>query len=228
MKRFSRILTVFAVCGAIASTAAAEPRFSVLHKLQVHKLVLEETPVAHLALAAHFRGVGNEYFTEAERFAAAAIASRANANRSAITNAGARYDRLAADARAWGIRAYALAAYHVDRAAGVNAVLPRGGSELQSGRGAPEPTAQQLRQLSLTARTRRDHLVLVEYYTTVAQERSADERRHRNAAVGFRAGIHKGFNDFGAACERLARTARREARRAEESASLHEALANIG
>jgi hypothetical protein len=228
MKRFSRILTVSAICSAIAVSAAAEPRSSVLHKLQVQKLVLEETPVADLALAAHFRGVGSEYFTEAERLMAAAAVARANANRSATTNAGAHHERLAAAARAWGLKAYALAAYHVDRAAGAAPVLPRGGSELQGGRGAPEPTAQQLRQLSLTARTRRDHLVLVEYYTTVAQERAADVRRHLNAAVGFRAGIHKGGQDLGGGCERLARAARREARRAEESASLHEALANIG
>lgn len=228
MKALSRIVVAAVVClGAAVTSAAAQTSPGVLNKLKVQKLVAEETPVADLALAAHFNAVAAEYFKAAERHRATGDAFRTNANRSAATNAGSHYERLAGAAEEWGTAARELARYHVELASGKAAVLPRGAAALHGGRGAPEPTAQQLHQLALTARTRRDHLVLVEYFTTVANGKATDADRHLALAVGHRARVHKGLYDPAATCDRLARTARREARRAAEAASLHKALANV-
>ena len=227
MKPLFRIVVAAVMCLGAAASAAAQTSPGVLNKLKVQKLVAEETPVAHLALAAHFNAVADQYVMQADRHRATAAAYRANANRSATTTAGSHYERLAAAAREWATAARELAKYHVALAGGRAAVLPHGAVALHGGRGAPEPTAQQLHQLALTARTRRDHLVLVEYFTTVANGKAADADRHLALAVGHRAGLHKGLYDPAATCDRLARIARRDARKAAEAASLHKALANV-
>lgn len=228
MKRFSRILVTTVLFVATAAYAVAATPSNVLNKLEVQKFVGADTPVANLSLAAHFNGLAERFFTEATNHDAMAVVYKANANRSAITTAADSCDRLAAQARTWGLRARELARYHVALAAGRQTIVPVGATALQSGYGAPEPTKEQLHKLALTARTRADHLALREYYSTLARKRAVEAENYLIVAAGYRTGVHKGSYDPGFAFERLAQVARKAAKEATQAADRHQVFANIG
>lgn len=219
-------LLVVAFTGTVAFASAGQPS-QVLNKLEVQRLVAREAPVADLALAAHFTAVADRYLAEAERHRVMADVFKANANRSATTNASSQCERLAARAAEWAVKARELAAYHVALARGRSALLPAGASALHGGQGAPEPTADQLRKLAGTARTRIDHLVLVEYYTGIARHKAFEADTHLRMSTGYRAGIHKGGHDAAWNHERLASRARRAANLAREAAARHRVFANL-
>jgi hypothetical protein len=219
-------LMVVAFSGAFAFASADQPSH-VLNKLEVQRLVARDAPVADLALAAHFTAVAHRYRAEAARHRATADVFNANANRAATTNASSQSDRLAARAAEWAVRARELAAYHAARARGRQAVFPAGASALHGGQGAPEPSADQLRRLAVTARTRIDHLVLVEYYMGVARHKALEADTHLRMSTGYRAGIHKGGEDAAWNHERLASHARRAANLAREAAARHRVFANL-
>jgi hypothetical protein len=227
MKRFFRVaIATVAVVGA-ASLAAADTPSIVFHKLAVQKLVAAETPATNLALAAHFRAVADRYLDEAARHRATAAVYAVHPKTTAAATAALHYEREAWLATQWAAEARELAAYHVDHAAGRPAVLPMGATELWGGRGAPEPTADQLHKLALLARSRSDHLVLAEYYATVAKNSATTARDRKRMAAACRAGIRNSLHDVGATWDRLARLASKEARKAEEAANRHKQLATI-
>ena len=226
MKPLYRVAAATVVLlGAAAVASAAIP--PLLNKLEVQKFVTAETPVANLRLAAHFTTLATRYEEDAARHKAAAVVFRANANRSGSTNAGLTCARWSADATKWAAAARELATYHVHRASGQPAIRPRGGAELQAGRGAPEPTAEQLHKLALTARTRLDHLELQEYYEVVARAKTAEADHHLRMAVGYVAGVRNGVSAAAPTRERLARLARRAAKMATEAANRHRVLATV-
>lgn len=227
MNRFSRVAVATAAVVGLTSVAAADTPSNMFHKLAVQKLVAAETPVANLALAAHFRAVADRYLDEAARHRAMAAAYTVHPNRTAAASAVTHCEREAAVATGWAAEARELAAYHVDHAAGRPAVLPMGATELWAGRGAPEPTADQLHMMAMLARTRSDHLVLAEYYTTVAGKKSALADGYRRRATGYRAGVRHGIHDAAVTYDHLARLANREARKAREDANRHTQLATI-
>jgi len=227
MNRFSCVAVAIVALVGMTSIAAADTPSIVFHKLAVQKLVAAETPVANLALAAHFRAVADRYLAEAVRHRAMAAAYTIHPNRTAATSAAIHCEREAALATGWAAEARELAAYHVDHAAGRPAVLPIGATELWGGRGAPEPTPDQLHKLALLARTRSDHLVLAEYYTTVAGKKTAVAEGYRRMARAYRVGIRNGLLDAAFTWDQLARLASKEARRAEEAANRHQQLATI-
>jgi hypothetical protein len=227
MKRFSRVAIATVVFVGLASLAAADTPSNVFHKLAVQKLVAAESPVANLALAAHFRAVADRYLEEAARHRAMAAAFTVHPNKTAASSAVAHCEREAALATGWAAEARELAAYHVDHAAGRPAVLPMGATELWGGRGAPEPTADQLHKLALLARTRSDHLELAEYYATVARNKAAVASDRLRMARAYRVGIRSGMQDVAATWDHLARLASKEAKRAEEAANRHKQLATI-
>lgn len=229
MKRFSRVAIAAVAFVGIASVAAGDTPSNVFHKLAVQKLVSAETPLANLALAAHFRAVADRYLEEAARHRATAAVYRVHPNRAAVaTSAASHCEREAARATGWAAEARELAAYHVEHAAGRPAVLPMGATELWAGRGAPEPTPDQLHKLALLARTRTDHLELAEYYTTVAKKKAASAANRQAMATAYRAGIRNSLLDVAFTWDRLARLATKEARTAEEAANRHRQLATIG
>jgi hypothetical protein len=117
--------------------------------------------------------------------------------------------------------------YYADLAAGFGAALPARAVALQGGYGAPEPTADQLHKLALTARTRGDHLALREYYSIVAKQKTSEAETFANAAAAYRAGVRHGTYDPALAIEQLAKTARKAAQQATEAANRHAVLANI-
>jgi hypothetical protein len=227
MKPLSRIVTTAAVFVGIATFAAAATPSDVLNRLEVQKLVALETTVANLRLALHFNALANQFITNAERHRAMAWVYRANANRSATTTAGDQCDRLAARAEMWAGAALEIAMYYGDLASHIDAVLPARAMALQGGYGAPEPTADQLHKLALTARTRSDHLILREYYATLAKKRAAEAADYAVMVAAYRASVRNGMYDPGVAYERLARIARKAAREATEAANRHQVLANI-
>jgi hypothetical protein len=227
MKPLSRIVMAAAVFTGIATCAAAATPSAVLNRLEVQRLVAAETPVANLRLAAHFNALADQFIVNADRHRAMATAYRANANRSATTTAGDQCDRLAARDEKWAGAALELAMYYADLAAGFGAALPARAVALQGGYGAPEPTADQLHKLALTARTRGDHLALREYYSIVAKQKTSEAETFANAAAAYRAGVRHGTYDPALAIEQLAKTARRAAQQATEAANRHAVLANI-
>ena len=226
MKPFSQV-AIAAVVLLMSATLAAADTPLLLNKLEVQKLVAAGSAVANLRLAAHFKAVADRYDEDAAHYRAAATVFKANANRSAATNAALSWERQSARATEWGAAARAVATYHASVASGTAAVVPRGAAELQAGRGAPEPTAEQLHKLALTARTRTDHLELEEYYQVVARKKAAEADHHLRMATGFAAGVRHGTYDAAVTRERLARLARTAARTAEEAASRHRVLATV-
>jgi hypothetical protein len=220
-------MVMTAVFIGMATCAAAAPPSAVLNRLEVQKLVAAETLLARLSLATHFNALADRFIADAARHRATATVFRANANRSATTTAGDQCDRLAARDEKWAGAALALAMYYGDLADGIAAVLPARAVGLQGGYGAPEPTADQLHKLALTARTRRDHLALREYYSMVAKRKTSEADTLANAAAAYRAGARRGTYDGALAIEQRVRAARKAATQATEAANRHEVLANI-
>ena len=187
-----------------------------------------ETPEASVALAAHFDALADRYLADAANHKAMGQAYKANANRSAVTSAAAHCDRLAKLASDSAAAARELAKYHRDLAGGKAVVLPKGATALQGGKGAPDPTAEQLHHLAMMARTRADHLSLQEYFATLAKKNTAEAEDYATMAKAYRAGVRKGTYDAAVTFDHLARIARDAAKEAAEAAALHKQLANIG
>jgi hypothetical protein len=156
MKPFYRVLVaVVAVVGS-AGIAAAQTPAGLLNRLEVQKLVAADTPEANAALAAHFAALAERYTADAARHKGMAQAYSGHSNRSAVTNGRAHCERLAALAAESGSAAREMATYHRDLAGGKSAIAPQGAGVFQGGKGAPEPNAEQLHHLAMTAKTRAD------------------------------------------------------------------------
>ena len=228
MKPFYRALAAAVALVGAATVAAGQTPAGVLNKLEVQKLVAAETPEASVALAAHFTALTDRYASDAAKHTAMAKAYRANANRSAATSAAGHCERLATLATESGTTANELAKFHRDLAGGKAAAIPKGAAAFQGGKGAPDPTADQLHHLAMAARTRTDHLALEEYFLTVAKKNTAEAEDYAAAAKAYRAGVRKGPYDPAVTFDRLARLAREAAKEATAAATLHKQLANVG
>ena len=228
MKALSRVAVAAVAVVATVALAAAQAPSGVLNKLEVQKLVAAETPDASVALAGHFTALADRYTADAAKHKAMGQAYKANANRSAATSAADHCVRLATLATESATAARELVKYHRDLAGGKAAVVPKGAAALQAGKGAPEPTTEQLHHLAMVARTRADHLSLVEYFLTVAKKNTAEAEDYVVMAKAYRAGVRRGGYDPAVGFDRLARLARDAAKEAAEAAALHKQLANIG
>jgi hypothetical protein len=211
---------------ALAAAQTTPP--GLLNKLEVQKLIAADTPDANTALAAHFTALADRYAADAASHKAMGQAYKANANRSAVTSAAAHCERLAALATESAAAARDMAQYHRDLAGGKGAVPPKGAAALQGGKGAPEPTADQLHHLAMTAKTRADHLALEEYFATLAKNKTAEAEDHVAMARAYRAGVRKGTFDPATHCDHLVKLAREAAKEAAAAATLHKQLANVG
>lgn len=228
MKPFFRIvIAALALVGA-ATLAAAQAPAGILNKLEVQKLVAAETPEASAALAVHFNALADRYAADAVRHTSMGQAYKANANRSAVTSAADHCRRLATLGTESAAAARELAKFHQALAAGKTATVPKGAAAFESGKGAPAPTADQLHHLAMTARNRTDHLVLEEYFATLAKKNAAEAEDYVTAARAYRAGVRNGIYDPAVTFDRLAKLARDAAKEASEAAALHKQLANIG
>lgn len=228
MKAFYRLTVAAVAIVATAALAAAQAPSGVLNKLELQQLVAAETPEASVALAGHFAALADRYTADAAKHKSMGQAYKATANRSAVTSAAGHCERLATLATEEATAARELAKFHRDLAGGKAAVVPKGAAALQGGKGAPEPTADQLHQMAMAARTRADHLSLEEYFATLAKKNTAEAEDYVAMAKAYRAGVRKGTYDPAVTFDRLARLAREAAKEAAETASLHRQLATIG
>lgn len=228
MTTIHRALVAAVALIGVTVLAAAQTAPGVLNKLEVQKLVATDTPEANAALAAHFRALADRYAADATGHTAMGRAYKANANRSAVTTAAAHCERLATLAKESAAAAREMATYHQDLAGGKAAVAPKGASAFQGGKGAPEPTAGQLHHLAMSASSRKDHLVLQEYFATLAKKSTADADDHATMAKAYRAGVRNGNYYPATHCERLVRLAREAAKEAAAAADLHRQLATVG
>lgn len=228
MKPFYRIALAALALVGVATLAAAQASSGVLNKLEVQKLVAAETPEAGATLADHFTALADRYTADAADHKAMGQAYKANANRSAATSAAAHCERLATLATESATTTRELAKFYRDLAAGKTAVVPKGAVAFKGGKGAPDPTADQLHHLAMMAKSRTDHLALEEYFATIAKKNTAEAEDYVTLARAYRAGVRKGTYDAAVTFDRLAKSARDAAKEAAEAASLHKQLANIG
>jgi hypothetical protein len=228
MKPFYHVGVAAVVLIGAATLAAAQTPSGVLNKLEVQKLVAVETPEASIALAGHFTALSDRYAADAAKHKAMGQAYKANANRSAATSAANHCERLATLAAGSATATRELAKFHQDLAGGKAAVVPKGAAPFQAGKGAPDPTADQLHHLAMMARTRADHLALEEHFATVAKKNTAEAEDYVAMARAYRAGVRKGTYDAAVTFDRLAKLARDAAKEAEAAATLHKQLANVG
>lgn len=228
MKPFYRALVAAVAVVGVAVVAAAQTPASLLNRLEVQRLVAADTPAANVALAGHFTALADRYAADAAGHKAMGKAYSANANRSAVTNASRHCERLASLAAESSSAAREMAKYHRDLAGGAAAVAPKGAAVFQGGKGAPEPTEHDLHHLAMTAKTRADHLMLEEYFATLAKKNTTEGEDHVAMARAYRAGVRKGNYDPAVHCDRLVRLAREAAKEAAAAAALHKQLANVG
>ena len=228
MKPFYRALVAAVAVVAVANVAAAQTPAGLLNRLEVQRLVAADTPEASLALATHFTALADRYAADAARHKAMGRAYSANANRSAGTNASRHCERLASLAAESSTAAREMATYHRHLAGGAAAVAPKGAAAFQGGKGAPAPTEHDLRHLATTAKTRADHLMLEEYFATLAKKEAAEADGHTMWARAYRAIVRNGTYEPAVHFEWLARRAREAARDATQAANLHRQLAAVG
>lgn len=228
MKPFYRDLVAAVAVVGVAAVAAAQTPARLLNRLEVQRLVAADTPAANVALAGHFAALADRYAADAAGHKAMGKAYSANAYRSAVTNASRHCERLASLAAESSGAAREMAKYHRDLAGGAAAVVPKGAAAFQGGKGAPEPTEHDLHHLATTAKTRADHLMLEEYFATLAKTNTTEGEDHVAMAGAYRAGVRNGNYDPAVHCDRLAKLAREAAKEAAAAAALHKQLANIG
>lgn len=224
MKRFSYLGIAAVALVASATLATAQ----VVNKLEVQKLVAANTADASATLAAHFNALADQYAATAAQHKAMGNAYRASANRSVVTSGAAHCERLAQLAADEAVAAREMAKYHEQLAGGTTATLPKDAGAFHGGKGAPDPTADQLHHLAMVAKGPADHHALEEYFLTVAKKNTEDADNHIAMAKWYRAGVRKNLADPAAHCDRIARLAREAAKEATAAATLHRQLANIG
>jgi hypothetical protein len=115
-----------------------------------------------------------------------------------------------------------LAVYHGKLANGATATPPQGGARLQSGRGAPDPTAKQLDALAANARTSSDHRVLQDHFAALAKRYTTAADDHAAVAQAYRG---TRTSELAVSHDRLAALAREEAKEATAAAEMHKELA---
>lgn len=226
MKRFSTAALIAVLAITPATIAFAQTSSTVVSKLEVQRLVAEGTPEANASLASHFDGLAARYEADAKRYKAVAQGYVAYPTRGAGSGAKSHFERLAALAAESARNAREMAAYHRQLAAGKTGPAPKGAGAFDSGTGAPEPTADELKQLAASAKSATDHRRLEEYYLTVAKKYTADAESHQAMAQAYRAGVRKGTFDPATHCDRLMTLSRNAAKEANEAASLHHQLAS--
>jgi hypothetical protein len=227
MKRVTGIIIAMGALLAPAALVSSQTSPGLINKLEVQKLVADGSPAATATLATHFAALADRYATEAAQHKTMAQAYTANANRAIAPGLTAHCARLADLATESAAAAREMATYHEELAYGKVATAPKNAGRLNSGAGAPEPTAVDLHHLAMTARTPADHRSLEEYFTTIASRNVADAETHVAMAQAYRASVRKG-GDPAAHCDRLVKLSREAAKEATAAAATHRQLATIG
>jgi len=211
---------------ALVTTAGAQT--AVLSSLDVQTLVAANTPDSNARLARHFTALADKYSTDAASHKAMVTAYTANANHTVGGGLAIHCKRLSEIATQSAVAAREMASYHDKLAAGASPAVPKDAARLDSGKGAPAPTATDLHGLATAAHMPAEHHALEEYFTTLARKSVAEAETHKAMAGAYRAGARKGAADPAAHCDRLAKLATDAGKEASEAATLHRQLANVG
>lgn len=212
---------------AVAGAASAQTS-GVLNALEVQRLIISDELDDHAALSVHFAALAALYEAETARHDVFARGAAGNPNHRFAMEPGAAWARRAERTREWAATARELAAHHARLAFGMPSSVPEGAGAFHGGRGAPEPTAAELRAMSSRASTPSEHRMLEEYY--LLQATRADERavKHSTMVAGFRATPRRTLSgDGGLHCDRLIKEAREAAEDARVRALVHRQLADI-
>jgi len=222
-----RTITIraLAILALVGSAAAQTPSSPILNALEVRTLVTSSQPADNARLSAHFTALAERYTAEAKRHAAMAQAFIAAPTRRVAANTAADHCKRLVELNTQSAdTARQLAAHHEQLAAGAPSTPPKGGSQFQSGAGAPEPTDAVLSALAAKASTRADHLALEEYFLTAAKRYAAEASEHVAMAQAYR-----GTRIAQAAvyCDRLVTLSRDSAKEATAAAEMHKGLAGV-
>ena len=229
MKRFSRFLIAGAAVLVMASPLAAQTSSGVLNSLEVKRLVTDGSPAANAALAKHFAALADKYAAEAKAHGVMASAYSGNPNHSLGASMGLHCRKLAELATDSAKTAREMVTYHTDLAAGAAPEAPKGAAAFDAGKGAPAPTAEEVKRLAAAAHTPSDHRALEEYFLTLAKQKTAEASAHATMANSYRVSAQRRGWEFAAMhCDSLAKQARDAAKEATASAELHRQLANVG
>src|SRR5262245_61823063 len=209
----------------VAAMATAQTGSPILNVLEGRKLVASAEPADNARLSAHFAALADQYAREATRHNAMAQAFIAAPTRRLPANTAADHCKRLATLNTQSAETLReLVVHHEKLAIGATTTLPKGGAVFQSGKGAPEPTAPELRALAANANIPADHHALEEYFLTAAQRYTSDANEHIAMAHAYRgtrisqAAVH---------CDRLVNLLRDEAKEATAAAEMHRQLANI-
>ena len=212
---------------AVATFAGAQTPSGILNSLALKQFVAAGTPEANQVLARHFAALADGYSADADRDRALASAFVGNPTRTFGAAVGVHYTRAAELAAEWADAARAMARYHRELAAGGKPSAPAQIAFFDSGGGAPAPTAQDLRRLTMAARTPSEHHDLEEYYLAVASVDDAIAQKHLAIARALRVTSRPGARDAAMHCEGLVSEARAAAARARANATTQHQLGNI-
>ncbi|HEU5256331.1 MAG TPA: hypothetical protein VFU28_10085 [Vicinamibacterales bacterium] len=228
MRVFLRILMITALALATAKTVTAQNAPGVLNTLDVQRLVVADTPLAHARLAKHFIALAAVYRAHADRYSALAELPGGNPNHPVATDSREHRARQAQAAIADGRAARDAAAYHL-----ILSIrgTPRGlarSPAFDGGKGAPLPTLAELDEFARTARTPTAHRELAEYFLIVARAETSNADEYARTARMKRVSGARNIEAAAAHFEHLASEAREAARQARLAVELHRQLAAIG
>jgi hypothetical protein len=228
MRIFLRIFTIGALAMAPAQTARAQNASGLLNIVEVQRLVVANTPEAHTALARHFIALAEIYKTDAARYSALAGLPAGNPNHPFATDARQRHTRQAAGATADARTVRAVAAYHHILSIGGTSRRLAGAPAFDGGKGARQPTRDELNELARSARTPSAERELAEYFLIVARAETSNAEAYARTARTMRVSGAQNTEGIAARYEHLASMARQAARQANLAVELHRQLAEIG
>jgi hypothetical protein len=199
---------------------------AVLNTLELRQLVERAEPADHARLTAHFGALAQRYAAEAKLHERMAHASTGQPGKSSNAGMAAHCRSLAKADRELEEGARSLAAFHKARAAGASVAPPANTRGLEGGVGASKPKGQELDEFAAKAAETNDHRALADYFTTLANQYSADADGHTAMAVAY--GTNSRLAGMVPHCNRLAKTARAAAKESQMAAAMHKQLLGSG
>jgi len=213
-----RSLSLAAVTLALAVNAGAQDANGVLNVVELQRLATRGSVEDNAKLAAHFNALAARETTEADNHAAMAQTFGGNPNRGVNTTMAVHCKQLGDLNRKSAATLRELAVYHEKLAIGLPATAPRDAAPYERGKGAKEPTRQELTSMAAKARTPSEHGALTEYFQTLVQRYTKEANDYAAMANAFRG---TKMESTVANYDRLAALARDSAKEAAESADMH-------
>jgi len=221
----ARSIFIVAVFASAGTAAARTQSATLLNTVEVRQLVSRGAPADNARLSAHFTAVADRFAAEARRHIAMSQSFAGNPSKGFGGGMSVHCKALASLNTQSEKTARELASYHSNLAGGIAATPPVGGTELQAGAGAPEPTEKELTALAAKATTAAEHHALEEYFQMLAKRYAGQADEHVALAQAYRgtklatAAVHH---------DHLAKLARDESKEATKAAQMHQDLAGVG